>query len=347
MSERSPLSHKYPIIAGYRDRINKWGDVDTIVQFLDAVVDTGSRIDQRLPEGRNLNIVKDPGGLVAAVQYANLKTGGKRFDYFNLHTSADWTAVLESLLKSEERFQIFADNLDRPQQVTSPKRAIALNYILGKRFGGQEVYGVDAGCSANLALPLLGSDFLRSEQVEADLAVDGFQGSTQAVTLGLGIDVNPVDVDWLRASDWPLPENMVDTTLEEAITLAELRNVGQISFAQADLRDHDLIPKVVNQLLPEVNFVQTSFLLGRLYKPENQPEQQFCPLVEKLLTDGGIWINFDTTTAIPSDVTGQSNYEVRVWEKIGRKLHYLATPFLLTHSQVTISRVFTEEFKKI
>ncbi len=346
--DQDPAVQKYKKLQDFRNRINEWGDVVPMVCFTDALIASGDTIQSLLPSHVILDDIS-PGNIIAALQYANAKTGGKVQDFYGLEDVERWHAIIAETLAKKEKADIFLENITRPQQMTSPRRGVALEYILRKRFGDKPVKGIDAGCGPHLALKLVGTGFLEDSFVEEELKKAGevipLQPST--IDVGLGIDISTLgDLNWVLASPWPLLSNHNGVnTLQEAIALANQKTDG-FPFAQCDLTDELQSQEVITKHLDRVDFIHTSFLLGRMYGNVPEAEERFLPLVRDVLSEGGIWINFDTSTMIPHN-SGRESYEVRVWEKRDGEVTLLAIPFVLENSQTDIGTVNVEEFRKI
>lgn len=340
-----PNPDNFPKLCAFREEISIWGNsVDPMVAFVDALVASGTSLQSHLPHGLKLDDI-NPGNLVAALQYATVKTGGEITEYYGIADQNRWVEIIKQALAGGERTDLFIANANRQQQVTVPERYTALRYILNKRYPERDIYGVDFGCSANLGLPLLGTHYLRDDRLEELLSRHGIS-KTPTIAKGLGIDINPVDTDWLLASAWPMDSNREPLrTLMNQIQLARQLNTDHwLGFAQLDLRNHALAINTIRREFPRgVDFVHTSFAIGRMYDPAEAVEKTL-PLVCAVLNEGGVWVNIDNIS--PETSPDNTRHMVEVWEKKGDGVHFVDLPFIL-RGQASIDVINENAFSRL
>ncbi|MFC1790737.1 hypothetical protein ACFLZP_04625 [Patescibacteria group bacterium] len=230
-----------------------------------------------------------PGNIMAATRLAYAKAREDDFScFYGLTDEEAWWGVVQDVLSQEGAKRVFLENIWRPPMVVKPNRGIGLQYILSHHFGENPISAVDLGAGLHFALTFLNSE----RYLEADFpGRDKVSDSRRKVDVvrGIGVDIQPRDLDWARASLWPLTGRWRAVKELEELHEEAMKRGDQFPFLQADITDQPECLRMIRQVsnAQEVDVVSTFFVLHQLDEPGRQELQR---LVINLLVEGGIWV---------------------------------------------------------
>lgn len=257
---------------------------------------------------------------LAALQYAQLKTG-ESINYYDLVTdSEEWREIIQGVISKAESRKIFSANVWRSPMVVSPGRGAVLQSILPHMFGDKAIVGADLGSGLHVALPLLNfSPYMHSPGLHNPAPVN--------IALGLGVDKQNRDLTWAQASYWPAAgaskgREKLALLYRHASTLE-----NTFPFLQADVFKTQAITREVRERTSRngLDFVFTSFMRHQLgHDPLIQA--RFFNTVDQLLDDEGILVDIGKEH-IGQNPASYDRFSVDVYQKHRGALTYLGSPY--------------------
>lgn len=306
--------------------------VVTLQQHFDELLSPYLDWSIPLSQSHQNSIQSFVGSAVASLQYTLVKTSGSTSEVIGNTSSQKWYEVLKRIVDDEKSRTMFFENIWRSPMITNPYRAVPLQYILRHIFGDTPIRGVDLGAGLHLALPLLNSPEFLDRDFPGKGELTTLVNRPVSIELGIGVDKQPRDLDWVIASSWPSPESAAAT---KEITPKWLQHAlkvhDQFPFLQADITD----PGVGSRILEIANGKLLEFVFTSFVRPQLAPSVQdnFKGLVGSLLHDGGIWVDIGEELMHGSS----SNFKmsaVNVYQKNHGELDFIGKPFTLERQQL-------------
>jgi len=306
-----------------------------LVDFIDRDFTPGLPEDYTLGLG---NFTAYPGTLNAVLSYMAEKHGmdGYLSEEMDLVTDQEqWYTSMKNIFeKDKDTFYELAK--ERLHVVSYPFRITPLQYLLPLL--GESLTLVDVGSSSHIALPLLNSELLLSQDFQGKAEVlASLPNTTVSVKQGIGVELMKQDQDteaWTRAGFWRNADR--GKRLREFDESTEIAKDIRSSFpmVQADAMEQILAPG-------SVDAISAIFVAHQLPDPN-----EFMKTAGKVLKPNGILVVIGSEFVGGSTQKEHAGWKVDVHVNSPEGLKLLATPFYLTENQVTLDRVDLSEWQK-
>lgn len=253
-----------------------------------------------------------------------------------------WLKAVKESLEQEEAKKVFAENMWRSPSVSFPQRVVPLQYLLPYFFDNQPISGVDLGAGLHVALPLLNSSTFKEVDFDEKSAISKLADIN--LQLGLGVDKQERDFDWVMASfpigrDYNEYRQLIERGYQQAI-----QHQDQFPFISASLFDQDKYIHVLQMHGKEkFDFAVTSFVRAQL-GPENQ--SVFLSTIGDVVREDGIWIDMGEELLDSEQVRKIREWPVKVYRIQNGRPVLLGTPFFLTADQSRVLRVDPSFFSR-
>lgn len=206
----------------------------------------------------------------------------QEFDLFDSREK-QWDAALNLAFTNPHVLEEFRNSTERHMQTTFTRLAIPVRLILNRLFENKgEITGYDFGCGLHIDLPALASDYVPDGYHFPPNDIQRYNMPV-AISCGYGLDLNPANIDWVRACT-----SALQPTAEKAAGIdQELEQLIGLRTTQS--KRYPLVSGNLFEFTPKepVDFVITKKMRYQ-HKEDNQAAIKDS--ISRTLREGGYWI---------------------------------------------------------